>query len=114
MKSNILQNRLNKIAVLSKTGDVTQEVIQRLISEEQTQQQKIKERAQTDINPIQLLNDTLSQYSRQTEQVKMPWWLPPTIKEAIEPFTVMGGGIAFSCLLCEQLYIKIFCHFQCG
>ncbi|CAL6042320.1 Hypothetical_protein [Hexamita inflata] len=28
--------------------------------------------------------------------------------------TVMGGGIAFSCLLCEQLYIKIFCHFQCG
>ncbi|CAL6079956.1 Transmembrane_domain-containing protein [Hexamita inflata] len=29
-------------------------------------------------------------------------------------FTVMGGGIAFSCLLCEQLYIKIFCHFQCG
>ncbi|CAL6049515.1 Conserved_hypothetical protein [Hexamita inflata] len=87
MKSNILQNRLNKIAVLSKTGDVTQEVIQRLISEEQTQQQKIKERAQTDINPIQLLNDTLSQYSRQTEQVKMPWWLPPTIKEAIEPFT---------------------------
>ncbi|CAL6003087.1 Hypothetical_protein [Hexamita inflata] len=29
-------------------------------------------------------------------------------------YTVMGGGIAFSCLLCEQLYIKIFCHFQCG
>ncbi|CAL5985122.1 GW_domain-containing glycosaminoglycan-binding protein [Hexamita inflata] len=28
--------------------------------------------------------------------------------------TVMGGGNDFSCLLCEQLYIKIFCHFQCG
>ncbi|CAL5989781.1 Conserved_hypothetical protein [Hexamita inflata] len=35
--------------------------------------------------------------------------------EIINTFgTVMGGGIAFSCLLCEQLYIKIFCHFQCG
>ncbi|CAL6108058.1 Conserved_hypothetical protein [Hexamita inflata] len=32
----------------------------------------------------------------------------------ISSSTVMGGGIAFSCLLCEQLYIKIFCHFQCG
>ncbi|CAL6075313.1 Conserved_hypothetical protein [Hexamita inflata] len=32
----------------------------------------------------------------------------------ISCYTVMGGGIAFSCLLCEQLYIKIFCHFQCG
>ncbi|CAL6082118.1 Hypothetical_protein [Hexamita inflata] len=34
--------------------------------------------------------------------------------EDISKITVMGGGIAFSCLLCEQLYIKIFCHFQCG
>ncbi|CAL6073230.1 Hypothetical_protein [Hexamita inflata] len=32
----------------------------------------------------------------------------------VDYITVMGGGIAFSCLLCEQLYIKIFCHFQCG
>ncbi|CAL6061102.1 Very-long-chain_enoyl-CoA reductase [Hexamita inflata] len=36
------------------------------------------------------------------------------ILEYLGPITVMGGGIAFSCLLCEQLYIKIFCHFQCG
>ncbi|CAL5995835.1 Hypothetical_protein [Hexamita inflata] len=34
--------------------------------------------------------------------------------ELQQVYTVMGGGIAFSCLLCEQLYIKIFCHFQCG
>ncbi|CAL6048341.1 Hypothetical_protein [Hexamita inflata] len=39
---------------------------------------------------------------------------PYLFEEQPTTITVMGGGIAFSCLLCEQLYIKIFCHFQCG
>ncbi|CAL6079900.1 Transmembrane_domain-containing protein [Hexamita inflata] len=38
----------------------------------------------------------------------------PVSQVIVDDHTVMGGGIAFSCLLCEQLYIKIFCHFQCG
>ncbi|CAL6029483.1 Hypothetical_protein [Hexamita inflata] len=41
---------------------------------------------------------------------------PPTSTQPLsQPITtVMGCGNDFSCLLCEQLYIKIFCHFQCG
>ncbi|CAL5976706.1 Hypothetical_protein [Hexamita inflata] len=57
------------------------------------------------LKPVLQQNNQKQQQQQQQQQNR---------SQNVMSYTVMGGGIAFSCLLCEQLYIKIFCHFQCG